>query len=339
MGKKQKYRGFIFLIILSSALFVLNLLTGSAGIPFLSENIFNSDSSSSTIWKTIIFEIRFPRAVSAFLAGGALALSGLLLQTFFRNPLAGPDILGIASGAGFGAAVVILAIPFLGFLGIAGMLSTASAAAIGAAAVTLFLVMLVKKSGSITLTLIAGLLTGYFITSITGIMIRFSANQAVRSFINWSAGSFKNIPPDTILFLAAVVAFSFLAAVIISKHCDLYLLGDDYASSMGLNLKYFRYSVIIITSVLTGVITSLCGPVSFIGIAAPHFCRFFLKTDKHNILIPGVFFSGTILALAADIISTIPGHGIILPLNSVTAIIGTPIVIKVLLKGYAVYDK
>ncbi|MCL2792517.1 MAG: iron ABC transporter permease [Spirochaetaceae bacterium] len=334
MNKKQKYRGFFLLVILSFLLFILNLLTGSAGIPFLSENIFHTDGARTIIWKTIIFEIRFPRAVSAFLAGGALALAGLLLQTFFRNPLAGPDILGIASGAGFGAAVVILAIPFLG---IAGIISTASAAAVGAAAVTLFLVMIVKKSGSITLTLIAGLLTGYFIASITGIMVRFSENQAVRSFINWSAGSFKNISPDTLPFLALVVASSFLVAVIISRHCDLYLLGDDYASSMGLNLKYFRYSVIIITSILTGVVTAFCGPITFIGIAAPHFCRFFLKTDKHNILIPGTFFAGTTLALAADIISSLPGHGITLPLNSVTAIIGTPIVIKVLLKGY--YDK
>ena len=337
MNTKQKYRGFLFLIILSFVLFVLNLLTGSAGIPFLSENILRAaDTAGSNIWKTIIFEIRLPRALSAFLGGGALALSGLLLQTFFRNPLAGPDILGIASGAGFGAAIVILVIPFLG---IAGIISTAAAAIAGAIVVTLFLVMIIKKSGSITLTLIAGLLTGYFISSVTGIMIRFSPNQALRSFINWSAGSFKNISSDTLFFLALIVIFSFFAAVIISKHCDLYLLGDDYAQSMGLNLKYFRYSVIIITSILTGAVTSLCGPITFIGIASPHFCRFFLKTDRHNILIPGTFFAGTILALAADILSTLPGHGITLPLNSVTAIIGTPIVIKVLLKGYAVYDR
>ncbi|MCL2480420.1 MAG: iron ABC transporter permease [Spirochaetaceae bacterium] len=335
MNKKQQYSGFLFLVILSFVLFVLNLLSGSAGIPFLSESILHStDNVGSKIWKTIIFEIRLPRALSAFLGGGALALSGLLLQTFFRNPLAGPDILGIASGAGFGAAVVILVIPFLG---IAGIISTAAAAVAGAVTVTLFLVMLVKKSGNITLTLIAGLLAGYFISSVTGIMIRFSSNQAIRSFINWTAGSFKNISPDTLFFLLFVVISSFIASFVISKHCDLYLLGDDYASSMGLNLKRFRYSVIIITSILTGAVTSLCGPVAFIGIAAPHFCRFFLKTEKHNILIPGTFFSGAILALAADIISTLPGHGITLPLNSVTAIIGTPIVIKVLLKGY--YDR
>ena len=329
MNKKQKYRAIFFLIILSLILFILNLFTGSAGIPFLNEKIL-----PNALWTTIMVEIRLPRAVSAFLCGGALALSGLLLQTFFRNPLAGPDILGIASGAGFGAAFVILTLPFLG---IAGMLSTAAAAVAGAVSVTLFLVILVKKSGSITLTLITGLLTGYFINSVTGIMIRISSNQAVRSFINWSSGSFKNISIDTLFFLLPIVGFSFLAAVIISKHCDLYLLGEDYAESMGLNLKSFRYSVIIITSVLTGAVTSLCGPVAFIGIASPHFCKFFLKTDNHNILIPGTFFSGAILALAADIISSLPGQGTALPLNSVTAIIGTPIVIKVLLKGY--YDK
>ncbi|MCL2706139.1 MAG: iron ABC transporter permease [Spirochaetaceae bacterium] len=335
MNKKQQYGGFLFLVLLSFVLFILNLLTGSAGIPFISENILHStDDAGNKIWKTIIFEIRLPRALSAFLGGGALALSGLLLQTFFRNPLAGPDILGIASGAGFGAAVVILVIPFLG---IAGIISTAAAAIAGSVTVTLFLVMLVKKSGSITLTLIAGLLAGYFISSVTGIMIRFSSNQAIRSFINWSAGNFKNISPDTLFFLLLIVVSSFLAAFVISKHCDLYLLGDDYASSMGLNLKRFRYSVIIITSILTGAVTSLCGPVAFIGIASPHFCRFFLKTEKHNILIPGTFFSGTILALAADTISALPGYGTTLPLNSVTAIIGTPIVIKVLFKGY--YDR
>ncbi|MCL2294383.1 MAG: iron ABC transporter permease [Spirochaetes bacterium] len=327
--KKQRYIGFFFLVILSFVLFVLNLFTGSAGIPFL-----NTDAAGIEIWKIIMFEIRFPRALSAFLGGGALALSGLLLQTLFRNPLAGPDILGIASGASFGAAAVILVIPFFG---IAGMLSTATAAIIGALAVTMFLVLLVKKTGNITLTLIIGILTGYFITSITGIMIRFSPNDAVRSFINWSAGSFKNISPDTLFFLVLVVAVCFLAAVVISKRCDLYLLGEDYALSMGLSLKQFRYSVIIITSILTGAVTSLCGPIAFIGIASPHFCRFFLKTDKHNILIPGTFFSGSIIALAADIISSLPGHGTTLPLNSVTAIIGAPIVIKVLLKGY--YDK
>lgn len=336
MGNKQKYKGFFFLVILSAILFVLNLFTGSAGIPLLNDNIphYFVNESSANMWKTIIFEIRFPRAASAFFGGGALALSGLLLQTFFRNPLAGPDVLGIASGAGFGAAIAILVMPIFG---IAAMLSTAAAAAIGAFAVTLFLMLLVKKSGSITLTLIIGLLAGYFIHSITGIIIRFSSNNAVRSFINWSSGSFKNISHDNLYFLIPAVLFLLFSSIFIAKHCDLYILGKEYASSMGLNLKYFRYSVIIITSILTGMVTSLCGPVSFIGIASPHFCRFFLKTDRHALLIPGTFFSGAILALTADIISSLPGQGITLPLNSVTAIIGTPIVINVLLKGY--YDR
>ncbi|MDX9801949.1 MAG: iron ABC transporter permease [Spirochaetia bacterium] len=317
-------------------LFMISISNGSVKIPLrgiagilLQENISQDDAMQIRNQK-IVLELRLPRALAAAFGGAALALSGLLLQTFFRNPLAGPDVLGIASGAGLGAAVTILAVPILKTGGISVLASSVA----GSLIVTALLIGLVKKYESMTITLLAGLLTGYFLHSLTGILIRFSSNQAVRSYINWSAGSFRNISREDLGIFLPLLASSFLASFLLSKQCDLYLLGEDYALSMGSDTRKFRISLILLTSVMTGAVTALCGPVSFIGIAAPHFCRMALKTDRHSILIPGVIFTGAALALAADTISALPGSGIMLPLNSVTAIIGTPVVIKVLLKGY-----
>jgi len=330
-------------------LFMINISSGSVKIPLrdiawimlqrgdtAGSAVIGEDKSIPTEEdkqirvRNIVLQIRFPRALAAAFGGAALALCGLLLQTFFRNPLAGPDVLGIASGAGLGTAITILAVPVLS----TGGVSVLAASITGSLAVTAILISLVKKYESMTITLLAGLLAGYFLHSLTGILIRFSSNQAVRSYINWSAGSFRNIAEKDLNIFLPLLAASFIAAFLLSKQCDLYLLGEDYALSMGSDTKYFRYSVILLTSVMTGAVTALCGPVSFIGIAAPHFCRMALKTDRHSTLIPGVIFTGAALALAADTISSLPGSGMMLPLNSVTAIIGTPVVIKVLLKGY-----
>lgn len=319
----------IFLAAAAAMAFAANLATGSAGITVREIILFFAGQiPSDTTAGTIILDIRLPRALSAVFGGGALAVSGLLLQTFFRNPLAGPDVLGIASGAGLGAALVILAGPFSQL----SLVSSVPAAIAGAFLVTLFLLFLTGKFESMTLTLITGLLAGYFLHSITGILIRFSPAQAARAYINWSAGSFRNISLEEIRIFIPVIALPAALAFVISKQCDLYILGDEYSRSMGLGIKKFRYTVIILTSVMTGAVTSLCGPVSFIGLSAPHFCRFFLKTEKHRLLVPGVFFSGAFLAAAADMIASLPQGGQVLPLNSVTAIIGAPILIRVLLR-------
>ena len=331
----------IFLILIASAVFLADIFTGSVKVP-LSEivKILFTGNSSSELWREIILSLRLPSAFAALLGGAALSLAGLDMQTFFRNPLAGPYVLGIGSGASLGAALVIMT----GITGFAGRTASATAAVLGAFAVTAVLILVLKRYRNITILLVTGLLAGYFINSIVTILIRYSEHASVRSYINWTMGSFKNITWDDLSFFAPVVASVMIFHVFMIKQLDLYLLGERYASSMGVNTRYFRYAVLITTSLLTGAVTSVCGPVSFIGIASPHFCRSFIKTSKHSIMVPAVLLSGSIAALSADIISSLPGGELFpgavktLPLNSVTALIGVPFVLKVIFRETVHHD-
>ena len=340
MTVKQSLK-LIILFILTLIVFLADIFTGSVSVP-VSEilKILFTGSSSSELWKEIILNLRLPSSTAALMGGAALSLAGLDMQTFFRNPLAGPYVLGIGSGASLGAAVVIMS----GITGFAGRSASAVSAVAGAFAVTFVLILVLKKYRNITVLLVTGLLAGYFINSIVTILIRFSRHSSVRSYINWTMGSFKNITWESMFFLIPVITAVFIFHIFLVKQLDLYLLGENYASSMGVNKKYFRYSILISTSLLTGAVTSVCGPVSFIGIAAPHFCRNFMKTSRHSIIIPAALLSGSIAALSADIISSVPGWSLIsqsgiipdgvktLPLNAVTAVIGVPFVLKVLFR-------
>ncbi len=317
------------LLLITALLFLTDIFTGSVSIPFteIMKILFTGKSSIET-WRDIILILRLPSAITALTAGAALSLAGLDLQTFFKNPLAGPYVLGIGSGASLGAAVIIMA----GLSGFAGKSASFIASTAGALAVTLLLLGVLRKYRNITVLLVTGLLAGYFINSIVTILIKFSDNNSVRSYLNWTMGSFNNTGWDSLILFIPAIFTVFIIHLFLIKHLDLYLLGEHYASSMGINRDFFRYTVLITTSVLTGAVTSVCGPVSFIGIAAPHFCRDFFKTSKHSVIIPAALLSGSIAALAADIISSLPGSGKVLPLNAVTALIGVPVVLKVIFR-------
>ena len=344
---RQQYIKLLLLFLITAALFLADIFTGSVSVP-LAEilKILFTGKSSSGLWRDIIINLRLPSSLAALAGGAALSLAGLDMQTFFRNPLAGPYVLGIGSGASLGAALVIMT----GVTGFAGRSASALAAVGGAFAVTFILILVLRKYRNITVLLVTGLLAGYFINSIVTILIRFSENSSVKSYINWTMGSFNNIAWENTAFLIPSVAAVFLFHIFLIKQLDLYLLGEGYAVSMGVDKKYFRYSILISTSVLTGAVTSVCGPVSFIGIAAPHFCRNFMKTSKHSIIIPSALLSGGIAALSADIISSLPGWSIFsetgiipggiktLPLNAVTAVIGVPFVLKVLFRETVHHD-
>ena len=343
-----KYSLKLFLLLLiTAAAFLADIFTGSVSVPF-SEilKILFTGEGSSELWKEIIINLRLPSALAALAGGAALSLAGLDMQTFFRNPLAGPYVLGIGSGASLGAAVIIMT----GITGFAGRTASAAAAVGGAFAVTFILILVLKKYRNITILLVTGLLAGYFINSIVTILIRFSEHSSVRSYINWTMGSFKNISWENMIFLLPAVSAVFIFHIFLVKQLDLYLLGENYAESMGVNKRVFRYSILISTSLLTGAVTSVCGPVSFIGIAAPHFCRNFMKSSRHILIIPAALMSGSIAALSADIISSLPAWSIFsentilpggiktLPLNAVTAVIGVPFVLQVLFRETVHHD-
>lgn len=319
----------LILLFLAISLFLADIFTGSVKLP-VSEvlKILFTGGNSSPVWRDIVLKLRLPSSIAALAGGAALSLAGLDMQTFFRNPLAGPYVLGIGSGASLGAALIIMT----GVTGFAGETAAVTASVTGAFSVTLLLMLVLKKYRNITILLVTGLLAGYFINSIVTILIRYSDHSSVRSYINWTMGSFKNISWENLYFFLPVLIAVLFFHLFLIKQLDLYLLGEKYASSMGVNRRFFRYSILISTSLLTGVVTSVCGPVSFIGIAAPHFCRGFMKTSKHSIIIPAAVLSGSIAALAADIISSLPGGGKTLPLNAVTALIGVPFVLKVLFR-------
>ena len=319
----------IILFILAASLFIADIFTGSVRIPFseIMKLLFTGECSSQ-LWKEIVINLRLPSALAALAGGAALSLAGLDMQTFFRNPLAGPYVLGIGSGSSLGAALIIMT----GLTGFAGKTASAAASVAGAFAVTVILMIVLRRYRNITVLLVTGLLAGYFINSIVTILIRYSDHSSVRSYINWTMGSFKNISWDSLFYFIPVISAVLFFHLFLFKQLDLYLLGEDYASSMGVDKKFFRYSILISTSLLTGAVTSVCGPVSFIGIAAPHFCRGFMKTSRHSVIIPAAVLSGSIAALSADIISSIPGGGRTLPLNAVTALIGVPFVLKVLFR-------
>ena len=325
----------LVLYIITITLFTADIFTGSVRIPFYDIlKILITGNSSTELWKDIIISLRLPSALAALAGGAALSLAGLDMQTFFRNPLAGPYVLGIGSGSSLGAALVIMT----GLTGFAGKTASAAASVAGAFAVTVILMLVLRRYRNITVLLVTGLLAGYFINSIVTILIRYSDHNSVRSYINWTMGSFKNISWDSLFYFLPVISAVLIFHLFLIKQLDLYLLGEKYASSMGIDKKRFRYSILISTSLLTGAVTAVCGPVSFIGIAAPHFCRGFMKTSRHSIIIPAAVLSGSIAALSADIISSIPGGGKTLPLNAVTALIGVPFVLKVLFRETARHE-
>ena len=288
------------------------------------------------VLKQIILDFRMPRVLTALLAGAALATSGLMMQTIFRNPLADPFVLGVQSGASLGVALVVLAITPIGIqltanLDASGQLLLILASSSGAA-VALFTVLFLSRRADVVSMLIIGLMISYAIGAIVSILIFLSMAEHVKSFLSWSFGSYSAVDWAYLSTLAPVIIVALGTSILLAKPLDAFLLGERYAESMGVCIKRDRIVILLIASVLAGTVTGFCGPIGFLGIAAPHLSRGLFKTSNHRTLIPASILIGALLSMSADCIAQGPGLEVSLPLNAITALFGAPIIILVLLR-------
>jgi len=309
---------------------------GSVSIPVKDViNILLGNSIDQTIWRNIVLDFRLPKIITALFAGAALGVSGLQMQTLFRNALAGPFVLGINSGASLGVALVVMGTgASSAFLGRAGMMSHFSvliAAIIGAFFVLGVVMTISQRVQNNVSLLIIGLMLGAIVSSLVSVLIYFSTPEEIQSYIIWTFGSFRGMNWTKVyLFVPAVLSGLVMAACSI-KHMNVLLLGESYAQSLGLPLKRVRNQIIMTTAILAGTVTAFCGPISFLGIAIPHLCRGLFNTSNHRVLFPAVIIMGACLALTSEIIAQLPGHQTTLPLNAVTSLIGGPIIIWIIL--------
>jgi iron complex transport system permease protein len=335
---------FIFILAVIIVFFVLNLLLGSVKIPLsdVVRILVGTDNPSVSsgdweIWSNIVWSSRVPQALTATVAGAGLAVSGLQMQTVFRNPLAGPSVLGISNGASLGVAFVVLLSGSLGGvalskMGYVGDVAISIAAVVGALSVMgLILFVSQKVKGNVTL-LIIGMMIGYLVTAIVGVLKFFSAEEDIRAYVVWGLGSFARVSGDQMMLFVVLMAVLLPLSMLMAKPMNLLLMGDEYAVNLGLNLRRSRMLVISCSGVLVAIVTAYCGPVMFIGMAVPHLCRALFRTSDHRLLMPGTALTGSALALVCNLIARMPGFEGALPINSVTALIGAPVIAYVLFK-------
>ena len=318
--------------------FFLNLLLGSVSIPAAQVcKLLFGGGAENPIWGNIILKSRLPQAVTALVAGAGLAVAGLQMQTVFRNPLAGPSVLGVSSGASLGVAFVVLLSGRIGGialsrLGYMGEFAMTMAAIFGALAIMALIVYVAQRvRGNVTL-LIIGVMIGYVANAVIGVLKFFSAEEDVRAYVVWGLGSFARVSGGQVTAFAVIMAVLLPLSFLLVKTLNLMLLGDGYARNLGLNIRRARMSVIICSGVLVAIVTAYCGPISFLGLAVPHLCRGIFRTSDHRILMPASLLAGASLALLCNLIARLPGFEGALPVNSVTALIGAPVVAVVLFK-------
>ncbi len=318
--------------------FVLNIAVGSVYIPFPDVlKILIGQGSDNQVWVNIILKSRLPQTITACLSGSGLAIGGLLMQTLFRNPLAGPSILGISSGASLGVAFVIMFVGNIGgfaFSGIAtiGNFAIVFAAFAGSVLVLFLILFLARKVKNNAMLLIIGIMVGYISSSLVGVLQFYSISENVHAFAIWGLASFSNISWIQMKLFIPVILIGLFFSFLLIKPLNMLLLGENYAKNLGLNIRKTRILIILVTGILTAVITAFCGPVAFLGLAVPHLARMLYSTSNHKVLVPGVLFFGALLALFCNLIARMPGFDGALPINAVTSMIGAPIVISVILK-------
>ena len=324
-------------IFLGILLFVFNLFVGSVTIPFADLfNVFFGSESNPTV-STIVLDYRFPQAVTALFAGAALSVAGLLMQTLFRNPLADPSMLGISSGAGLGVAITILLTGVLGgsalsTMGIWSNLGVSLAAFVGATLVLMLILGFSSRVRNMTTLIIIGLMVSYLAGSLTDIMKFFSMKEDIHAFVIWGMGSFSAVGTSKLTFFSINIIIGLFASLFMSKNLNIILLGDLYAENLGVNVKRNNLFIILVSGYLTAIVTAYCGPVAFLGLAIPHLTRFIFKTSDHRILVPAVMLIGMVVSLLCNLVARMPGFEGNLPINAVTAFIGAPIVIWVILR-------
>lgn len=296
--------------------------------------IFNGEIEN-TSWDYIIWNYRIPKALTAILVGSGLALSGLLMQTLFRNPLAGPFVLGISSGASLGAAMLIMgASLFSGFsfFGIVNDVSLAIAASIGSFLVLLAVVIVAAKVKDTMALLIIGLMFGSITAAIVSVLSYFTNAEKLQQYVYWSFGSVGNLSWAQLGLLFGIIVLGVVLGILSIKPLNALLLGENYAQSLGTNLKKSRYAIIVATGLLAGGVTAFAGPIAFIGLAVPHLTRQIFNTTDHKILLPAVLVYGAILMLLCDTVAQLPNSANVLPINAITSILGAPVVIWLLVR-------
>jgi iron complex transport system permease protein len=317
-------------------LFVLNLAVGSVKIPIGDVvRILSGNGQENDTWRFIIIDSRLPQAITATLAGSALAVSGLLLQSAFRNPLAGPDIFGINSGAGLAVAIVMLLMGgtvTAGSYSISGFMAVLSGAFIGAMAVTGIIFFFSTLVHSSVMLLIIGIMIGYLSSSAISLLNFFASDQGVKSYMVWGMGNFGNVSLQDLPVFVTVTLAGLLFSILLIKPLNAILLGEQYAENLGISTRKVRNWLLIVTGILTAVTTAFCGPIAFIGLATPHIARLILTTANHRQLLPATLLTGSIIALFCNMICCLPGDNGIIPLNAVTPLIGAPVIIYVIAK-------
>jgi len=326
----------VLLLLALIAVFGLNISLGSVTIPFSDTvaSIFGGEISN-TSWEYIIWDYRIPKAFTAILVGSSLALSGLLMQTLFRNPLAGPFVLGISSGASLGAALLIMGSSLLSgavAFGLINDISLVVVASIGSFLVLLVVMLVASKVKDTMTLLIIGLMFGSITAAIVSVLSFFSNAENLQQYIYWSFGSVGNLSWHQLLVLFIIILIGVILSVLSIKALNAFLLGENYAQSLGVNLKKSKYIIIIATGLLAGSVTAFAGPIAFIGLAVPHLTRQIFDTTNHKILIPAVLIYGGILMLFCDTVAQLPNSANVLPINAITSILGAPIVIWLLVR-------
>ena len=315
-------------------LFALNLLLGSVSIPANDVMaILLGDQTAKESWQFIVLQSRLPQAITATFCGAALAVSGLLLQTAFRNPLAGPSVFGINSGAGLGVALVMLFFGgglSVGSLQLSGFAAILLAAFIGAMAVMAIIFFFSTLVHNNVMLLIIGIMIGYISNSAISLLNFFATDEGVKSYMVWGMGSFSGVSMVNMPVFVTVTLMGLLGALLLIKPLNALMLGDRYAENLGVDILSVRNWLLIVTGMLTAITTAFCGPVAFIGLAVPHIARLLLTTDNHRQLLPATLLCGAVVALVCNLLCYLPGEGGVIPLNAVTPLIGAPVIIYVI---------
>jgi len=320
-------------------LFILNIALGSINIPpfEILKIVFGVENAKAS-WQGIVLDTRLPQALTAVLAGAALGVSGLMMQTLFRNPLAGPSVLGVSSGASLGVALLmmIVSVPGVRIISqnqISSNFSVVIAAFAGAFAVLLLIMILAAKFRNNTTILIIGIMIAYVISAIVGILQFYSLKEDLQAFVIWGLGSFANVSWQQHAFFFPVVFVGLSISVFMIKPMNALLLGDNYARNLGFNTRRISILLIVAAGILVAVVTAYCGPIAFLGIAIPHLSRNLFKSSDHFINVPGTILSGMMLALFCNMVARLPGFDGALPINAITSLIGAPVVIWVIVKS------
>ena len=327
---------FISLAVSILFLFGLNLVIGSVQIPFADVlDILCGRFTGKESWEYIILENRLPQTLTAILCGASLSVCGLMLQTAFRNPLAGPDVFGISSGAGLGVALVMLLLGgtvSTSMFTVSGFLAILTAAFVGAIAVTALILFLSTMVRNSVLLLIVGIMVGYVSSSAVSLLNFFASEEGVKSYMVWGMGNFGGVSMSHIPLFSILCLMGIGVSFLLIKPLNILLLGSQYAESLGISTRQLRNVLLVVVGLLTAITTAFCGPISFIGLAIPHIARLLFRTENHQVLLPGTVLSGAAIALLCNFICYLPGEAGIIPLNAVTPLIGAPVIIYVIVQ-------